>query len=297
LNKTLDFICIGAQKSGTTSLHDVLSQHPKICLPKIKETQFFLNSYQFEKELSYYFKNYFHDCTSETLCKGEVDPELLFSEQAPQRLYDSFGSNLKIIVILRDPVKRAFSQYQMSKSRGIEEFSFLEAVKMERQRVVFDDTDKGPNSKRKHFSYISRSLYVEQLERYFNLWDKNNLKIVIFEELLTNKNKYYDEICDFIGVSDFNFNLNLKSNKASESINLRFSKLINTENRLRNLLGVFIPAPFKSKILKFLRSISTRESSTKLAINDEIFIYKTYFHNEIETLEKLLNRDLSVWKK
>lgn len=297
-NKTVHFICVGAQKAGTSTLHDVLYQHPNICLPKVKETQFFLNLSEYEKGISYYFEKYFLSCSDSNALLGEIDPELLFSENAPQRLFETLGSELKILIILRDPVKRAYSQYQMSKSRGLETLSFLEAIELEQKRIVLDDTEKGSNSKRKHFSYIARGLYVQQIKRYFNYWDRSNIKIVIFEELMDKKKKGYEGILEFIGATKTeSLMFDLKSNYATETRAPKLSKLINTDNPIRNAVGKFIPPSFKPAIVRMLRKSMSTRSKNKLNSLDEKQIYQKYFKSEINDLENLLDRDLSFWRK
>lgn len=297
-NKTVHFICIGAQKAGTSTLHDVLDQHSNICLPKIKETQFFLNLSEYEKGISYYFEKYFSGCSGSNTLLGEIDPELLFSENAPLRLFETFGSELKILIILRDPVKRAYSQYQMSKSRGLESLSFLDAIELEQERIALDDTEKGSNSKRKHFSYIARGLYAQQIKRYFDYWNRDNIKVVIFEELMCNKKKGYDDILDFIGVTKKeDLILDLKSNSATETITPKISKLINTHNPIRQAIGKFIPSYFKPAIVRVLRKAISVRSKNRLNSSDERQIYQKYFKSEINDLEALLDQNLSAWRK
>jgi len=109
-------------------------------------------------------------------------------------------NNLKFIVLLREPVSRAYSHYQMIKKRKKENLPFLLAIFFEKFRIK-----KSIDSKR-DFSYLSRGFYSSQLERYFELFDKNNFYIVLYEDFVNNQNKYMNEILQFLGVfKQYNF--------------------------------------------------------------------------------------------
>ena len=126
----IDFLCIGAQKAGTTTLHDILSQHPNLCLPVKKETHFFSNEELFSKGKKHYSK-YFIKYEDYDFF-GEVDPEYSYCKDSAKRIYDMFGE-LKIIFIMRDPVERAYSNYLMTKRRGLEPHSFEDAIEVRKK--------------------------------------------------------------------------------------------------------------------------------------------------------------------
>ena len=123
-----NFMCIGASKSGTTSLYDILKQHSNIFLPTFKEPHFFDISPVYEHGISWYDKTYFSGVKKEK-CIGDFTPTYLFDKYAPERILSSLGKNVKFIIILRNPVDRAYSHYLHSKRDLHEHLSFEDALK------------------------------------------------------------------------------------------------------------------------------------------------------------------------
>jgi len=154
-----NFIIVGAQKSGTTTLYDILAQHNDIYLSSTKESKFFVDEEKYNRGIEFYSNEYFSNYNGEKAI-GEIDPEYIFFEDVPQRLRYDISSNLKLIFILRNPVARAYSHYLMTYKRGWDELSFEEAIKEEPQRIQKDFFSKH------HQSYITRGYYSKQIKRY-----------------------------------------------------------------------------------------------------------------------------------
>lgn len=104
-----NFLIVGAQKSGTTSLHDILSQHPEAYLSSVKEINPFTNPVKYSRGVRYY-SNFFKGSTSTQVLVGESSPGYMCNPSGPDRIKKDLGE-IKIVMILRDPIKRAFSQY------------------------------------------------------------------------------------------------------------------------------------------------------------------------------------------
>ncbi len=120
-----NFLCVGAQKAGTTTLYEILKQHPDIFLPQnIKETKFFVYDEKYEKGVQWYQKEFFSEWNGQKAI-GEVDPAMMFEEKSAQRIFDTLGNNVKLIFIFRNPVARAYSHYLMSQRKGAEDLSHL----------------------------------------------------------------------------------------------------------------------------------------------------------------------------
>src|ERR1044071_2192855 len=96
-----NFLGVGAQKAGTTTLYEILKQHPDIFLPKkIKETKFFVYEEKFQKGRAWYEKEFFSEWNGEKAV-GEIDPAMIFEEKSAQRIFDALGKNMKLIFIFR----------------------------------------------------------------------------------------------------------------------------------------------------------------------------------------------------
>lgn len=106
--KTPDFIIIGVQKGGTTSLYSYLTQHPQIAPATQKEIHYF--DFNFDKSTDWYCSHFSTSSEGEYLLAGEASPYYIFHPQVPQRIYDLFPQ-VKIIALLRNPVERAISHY------------------------------------------------------------------------------------------------------------------------------------------------------------------------------------------
>ncbi len=212
------FVGVGAQKAGTSTLHNILKQHPDICLPKEKETHFFLNGEdKFSRGIQWYEKTFFNHCKKGKLV-GEITPTYMYMDYVPQRIYEELGKDVKLIFMLRDPANRAYSHYLMNRRNQVEELSFEDALAQEEERTKKDEFSKWIGS------YASRGNYSEQIERFLEFFPKENMFFIIFEtDFIKNKEETLNNLCDFLGVSGYNFNTDIKSNPASRT---RFPLLI-----------------------------------------------------------------------
>lgn len=288
MNKTINFICVGTQKAGTSTLHDILNQHPEIKLPKLKETHFFRDDEKFSKGMDYYFNYYFDN--SEKKIIGEIDPEYSYFPGCAERIKQSLGT-IKIIFVIRNPVDRAYSHYLMTKRRGLEDLPFEEAIRKEQERL-----DSHYN--KIHFSYISRGYYSTQIKHFEKIFGLENIKIVLFDDLITKTEETIVEISDFLDLPDFEFNYNIKSNPASEAKNKQIRDFIYKPNKLKKLVGKIIPSQKLKDFIMFTLNKKNLKpvNNVKLENSEKEKIYMLYFKEEVEALEKRLNVSLSKWK-
>ena len=288
MNKRLDFMCVGVQKGATSTLHDILVQHPNLGLPNFKETHFFSDDKKYEKGLQYYFKNNFKK--SDATFMGEIDPEYCYFPKTAIRIHKAFP-NCKIIFILRNPVDRAYSQYLMTKRIGRETLGFIEAVYSENQRLnnYFSQL---------HYSYISRGFYTKQITRYYNLFGKENVGVFLFEDIIKNPSKIVKEISQFIGLPDYDYDYEIKSNVASEAKSTIIRDFIFKPNKLKKYVGKILPTKkIKDRIMYKLYNANLKDAKKEpLNIELKSKIYKEFYISEIDKLEALLGRDLSSWK-
>lgn len=191
MDRLPSFIVVGAQKAGTTTLHEWLASHPQISLPSLKETHFFRDSQCYERGLAWYLRQFSGDGI-----RGEVDPEYLFFPEAAERIKATLKSP-KLIFVFRDPVERAFSHYQMSVRRGYENLTFAEALRHEASRLQQSEN----RFSMIHHSYASRGLYAEQVARFQTLFPRENQLYLGFPELFRSETgaAAMRKICDFIG--------------------------------------------------------------------------------------------------
>ena len=185
-----DFLVLGTQKGGTTSLQLLLNQHPNVFLAPGKEVHYF--SKHWEQSQAWYASHYKDAAPGQQ--RGDITPFYLFHPQAPQRIH-SLLPNARLIVLLRDPVERALSQYFHSARLGFESLTLEEALAAEPERLRTDS----PLHLQEH-SYVSRSRYVEQLDRYEELFSAQQLLVMKSEAMFADPATTWQQIESFLGL-------------------------------------------------------------------------------------------------
>src|SRR5579871_6109810 len=162
----VSYVIVGTQKGGTSSLQFLLSKHPDICAAVIKETHFFDNDPSFQSDAPDYnrYHNLFRHYRGETAL-GEATPIYMYAPYVADRLKE-YNPDIKVIAVLRNPVERAYSHYQMMWRRGLDTLSFPDAIRLEPWRMEESGADYGPRSPRALHSYVSRGFYSTQIERF-----------------------------------------------------------------------------------------------------------------------------------
>ncbi len=196
----LDFIVAGAQKSGTTALRYFLKKHPQIALPDRQELHFFDDEEIFARPVDYdLLHRHFRQRRLRLLpvrlgLAGEVTPSYLYWKPAMERIRN-YNPQIKLIILLRNPVDRAFAHWNMQRFKDREPLDFLDALKEERNRLA-----ELPAIESRRFVYVDRGFYSGQLERVFEFFQREQVKIVKFEDFRDRKQETLDEIFEFLGV-------------------------------------------------------------------------------------------------
>ena len=284
-----NFMCIGAAKSGTTSLYDILRQHSKVFIPSFKEPHFFDIPSVYQHGIEWYQKTYFKDLKNE-ICIGDFSPTYLFDEYAAQRIWNDLGPKMKFIIILRNPVDRAYSHYLHSKRDEHEDFSFKDALSLEEKRV-----NKNDYLAYLRLSYIGQGMYFEMLQRYFKLFPRDNFLIINFEqEFVIQRDNTINKILDFLALDNEGINVNISSNKASKARSIWLKRLMKKTGWWRIIIKNSIPSLKIRQIIKnrIQRANTIIHTPPKLDDSEKKEIYNTYFKNDVKDLEKLLNKKM-----
>ncbi len=208
-----DFFIIGAAKCGTTSLYDYLIQHPQI-IPASQKEIFFFDGYfdmgilWYKAYFSTYLEKYFKKILQKKdLITGEANPNYIFHPLVPKRIFNAFP-NAKLIIILRNPVDRAYSDYNMRVRMNDENLSFEDSLKDEKRRVMGEREKIYKNENYfsynlTTYSYLDRGIYIEQIKDWMNLFSKKQMLILRTEDLDENPNKILKQTFEFLGISNF----------------------------------------------------------------------------------------------
>ena len=167
-----NFIVIGTQKGGTTSLYEVLKKHPGIYLNDRKELHYF--STEYNNELKWY-SDHFKEAKRNQKC-GDITPFYLFHKESAKRIRDT-TPNARLIVLLRDPVERTLSQYFHARRHGFETLCLREALEKEEKRLSTGNI----YNIQKH-SYLTRSKYMDQLMKYEKYFPKKQMLVLKSED-------------------------------------------------------------------------------------------------------------------
>lgn len=209
-----DFLIVGAARSGTTTLHELLRSHPGIYLPRKKrpEPHFFLRDEEYQKGIHYYALTYFSRVDRSQIA-GESSTTYLYSRKACDRIRRHLPS-VMILSILRNPVDRAFSHYKWNVLHGLETLPFSEALRAERDRL--SRPRNGFEEESSPFSYTDRGLYFEQLFRYAAAFGRQRVHAVLLEDLMEDVEATAASITRFLGVS-FPFDCSLARKKHNQN--------------------------------------------------------------------------------
>jgi hypothetical protein len=192
----VNFIICGTQKGGTSALDMYLRGHPEICMANKKEVHFFDNEGAFRADAPDYTS--YHSFFSPELrhkIVGEATPIYMYWRDAPQRIWQ-YNSDMKMIVLLRNPIDRAYSHWNMERQRNAETASFWDAIRNEEERC----REALPYQHRV-YSYIDRGFYLEQLRRLWAYFPKKQVLVLRNEELQKNPDETLQKVFAFLGVS------------------------------------------------------------------------------------------------
>ncbi len=291
-----NFLIVGASKSGTSSIYHYLRQHPDIFLSDIqKEGRYFSQmagnfngpgDKHIDKSITKNVEDYsslFNGYNNQKAI-GDISPEYLYlHEKSIPLIKQTLDKEVKIIMILRSPVERAFSSFNHYKRDKREFLTFEEALEKEDERRQ--------NNWIWAWQYKNSGLYYQQVKAFIENF--KNVKVLIFEDFNDFPNRILKEICEFIEVNpDFEFDTSYKYNVSGDPKNAVLYKL-ETSRGLVNFVKKLVP---KKLIVTIKKNWSGEKQMVKTAMNPETRKQLIdFFREDILKLQELLKRDLSRW--
>ncbi len=286
INLKIDFIGVGIERSGTSWIFECLREHPNLCVSKYKEVDFFKDDDKFKQGLEYY-KSFFNHCDNNKKI-GEFSPRYFFSPMVPERI-KKFFPDVKLIIVLRNPIEKTYSLYRMKSSyKSLPHKTFEDFIKDQR--------------------YIQRGFYADKLKEWLSFFNRENVLIMVYEDLKSNPSEYIKKIYNFLGVNSSFVPKIL--NKVHNSPELRsplkqfvftFLSIIKRKIFMSFSLGRrFVYFFQKTGLycrLEYFFAKSEKKNKKRPPIKKETREYlQKLFANDIKNLEKIINRDLSYWK-
>lgn len=292
--KSPDFFIVGAPKCGTTSLYKYLKGHPEIYLPEKKELHFF-SAKSIKKnaegpgdkeaisKICSDAKSYiahFDNCPSNKIA-GEVSPSYLYYYDVASSI-KRLSPNAKIVIVLRNPAKKAFSQYSHMLRSGQESLSFSDGLKEEPKRIS--------NAWNDMWHYVEGSRYATGVRHYFEVFGEERVKIIMFEEMVDNTDSVLAGLFDFLGV-DPSVKLDtatVHNEGAGKSRFGRYSMLLMRNEQFKRVVRSIVPKK-QLKNLEVLASKIMFRKKTSISAADYEYVIRE-LENDIRELESLLRK-------
>lgn len=281
---TPDFLIIGAQKSGTTSLFKALASNRGIFMPQEKEVQFFNRDNFFYQGIEAYEEVFFRKKRDDII--GEASPQYLANKIAAERI-TTLCPGTKIIVILRNPVDRAYSHYRMTYRRGRTTNTFEEDIA--KRFIKPYGTPENPDMDR---DYLLLGEYGRQLLWYKKYFKKRSIKVIFLDSFENNPGLVLEELQNLLGISELSLNSKLiHENKGGEGKYNRLRNCIYHNMIVRYAARIFIPPQKRRSILFWLENSFFVKPVKQIDIEKKIrFQLESYFSNDTILLEKLLGK-------
>lgn len=293
---------VGQPKSGTTALHQFLGQHPEIFMSSIKEPHFFCSDFHLESD-RFYGKQRFFDFRNESAylqlfakaegvkIAGESSTNYLYSQVTAEKIHN-FNADAKIIIILREPAKFLYSLHShYVKFTEEKEPDFLTALALETERKQEKSTSPRVTSP-SYLYYSQRVEYYQQVKRYCDRFNSDQIKVVIFEEFKSENDRIYREILDFLDVdSSFtpeygsvNVNKEVKFQAINNLVNNPIVKNI-SKNLLSQEFNEFVRDNIVEKLFWHQAPKATMPETIKIELMQQ-------YKHEVEKISELLGMDL-----
>jgi sulfotransferase family protein len=296
-----NFLIIGAQKAGTTALYAYLEQHPDVFASEIKEPGFFafegqeasfagpqdaLGERSRVRDLARY-QALFRTAQGHRLI-GEGSNVYLYVPQAPRRILH-YVPKAKLIAVLRNPVDRAYSAYRHLVRDGREPLaSFEEALEAEQSRIA---ANWHP-----HWHYQRRGFYHEQLQRYFDCFDRRQIAVYTYDDFVANPLTVMRSIFGFLGVDDsFVPDMRQRHNVSGVPRLARLHAALARPSALKDFVKRLIPAAPRQRLRAAImeRNIVAREPKLSSATRHRL---TDLYREDVLRVEGLIGKDLSAWR-
>ena len=285
----VNLFLVGAAKCGTTFLYDNLMSSSDICLPMIKEPHFF-SRYKYDHLMRQYttvictqnkYEKLFQANNVKYFC--DCSASYFWDTESPKLIYE-YNQNAKIIIILRDQIDRIVSHYQNNVREGFEYRSLNTAINSEIGNVYYD------RYKAPFFRYISYSDYTRTIGKYFELFKSNNIKVINFDDLVTNTDRIILEIAGWLNISSW------KSERHPSNVAGSTSRIVNKLLKtiaVRKIYRDYFPDSMKSAIRN--RIFITRPP--KVGNIDKIDLLCDKFSRDLEIVNKIASTNIVFRRK
>jgi len=289
-----NLLIVGAAKSGTTSLHNYLNQHPEVFMCNPKEPHFLINKEigveRIPVGISNFqeYENLFEEGKHKKFRGESSVMYLMYPEIVIPKIKDLLGEDAKIIIMLRNPVERAYSGYQHVKRYNVKEELDFENALVNSEERYFTREDMTPASR-----YKELGLYFKQVKSF--LQEMKNVHIIIYDDYQQDFQEEMNKVFEFLEISQVKINADQRHMVGGwQWENESMKKMMMKKSSLKTILKIIIP--FKSlrkKVRQYLQSKNTT-NVPKMSLKTKDML-KQFYKYDVQKLSDLLNRDLNYW--
>jgi hypothetical protein len=287
-----NFFLLGAPKAGTTSFHGYLKQHPQIFLPYVKEVGFFQIDDEYRRGLAYLVNSYYRTAHGYP-ARGDASQMYFGNVFAADRIRVVLPeSSHRFIVLLRDPVDRAYSNYLDMVRQRVEAVSFERGLELEPERLRADPLQSGA------FGYVTNSRYAERLRPWIERFGRDRFLILFFDDLLSDLRAVMHVTCAFLGIDDV-----LEPHEMpllNSAGGYRFGVLPwlwSAPPWVKRALSTLVDARRRAAIMQFIGGLDARPSGGPPLADDTVRRLRELFADDVTELECLTGRDLAAWRQ
>jgi hypothetical protein len=283
--KKPDFLIVGAQKSGTTTLHYSLSAHKNIFMSNPKELNFFHNDDNYKKGINWY-SQHFANCRENQIA-GESSPEYIHYNIVPGRIA-ALLPNVKIIILLRNPIDRAYSAYWHAVRHAGEHLNFESAIEIEQKRIRNDSYAE------KYYSYLTRGNYISSVREYFNWFPADNISIIIAEDYFQNPVAIIKILLQFLSLDYYSDFLEIAPSVLLNKGRALKSRKVQRFYVLLKLNFPFLETYFPVFTTFFSKLNRAGDNYSPLSYETRKLLWD-YYNNSICELENFTGRQITNW--
>lgn len=293
--KKIDLMIIGAQKAATTSLKEYLGEHPQVMMHYRQEFAFFGSKEEQEKGFEKIFEEYYPDKKTGDNIKVAAKNAGTHEKESWIKQLSEHNPACILVFVLRNPIDRAYSSYQMEVSHGLLKYPF-DDLKHDVEKYKSGETT-GPFR-----LFFGLGFYAQQLEMIYKYFPKDNVLVYLQEDLKNDSPRIVKEIFSKLGVDDsFTPDYGKKHNVSYQSKSFFLARAIRKLGKPQNPVNKFFRKIIPAKVFTKTGNILKRMNSTEAKfppMNLEMRKYLIDFYKaETEKLEKILHRDLTKWKQ
>jgi hypothetical protein len=293
-----NFLVIGAAKAGTTAIWHYLNQHPQIYMSAHKEPRFFalcgrpvdfcgpgdMTRFRFVTDFDEY-ERLFDGVDRETAI-GEASPWYFYVPSAAPAIKERLP-DVKLVVILREPVERAFSNYLHAVAEGLEPLrTFREAMEAEEERIQAGWSPR--------FHYKQKGFYHRQLSHYLKYFDREQLRIYLYDDFVEDPAGLLEDLFAFLGVdAGFEVDVTQRHNVSRLPRSGALARILREGNFLTRTVGHLIPGAFRGKFREKIAAFN--EIPRPVLSSEDRSRFSREYREDVLHLEELIGKSLNRW--